>query len=278
MKRTATIILNRNLPEETDKLCDDIKKHNHRLTDIFVVESGSQSDALSKYCTWHADWPEAIEEGLRYPRGFNYALHKLYTEDRFKDYDYFFLVCNDVKFKTQNIIEILEEEMQIHERLAILSPCSEQWGEKILVSDNNDVKYFWHTQFLAWFIRKEFIEDVIPLDTEKEDFKSFMFDGSNFRGYGVDLELIAKAYANDWACGITPRAWQTEDESYLKTKSGIMKTDQYDVNIEKLLKEGKNWLRSKYGFNSRWLLQMYSKNFYDKFFEHYPELKQYQIN
>lgn len=276
MKKTATIVLNRNLPEVTDKLCKNLEKHNPGLTDIFVVESGSNKDSLSSYCTWHANWPEAIDEGLRYPRGFNYGLYKLFEEGKLRNYDYFFLVCNDIEFLTPNIVEVLEEEMDKHPRLGILSPCSEQWGEKILITKNDEVKYFWHTQFLAWFIRRDFIEDLIPL--ENPNYINFMFDGNNFRGYGADLELIAKAYANDWACGITPRAWQIEDESYLKTKAALMHTDSYDLNIEKLIKEGQSWLRSKYGFNSRWLLQMYSKNFYDKFFEHYPELVNYKIN
>ncbi len=275
MKRTATIVLNRNLPDVTNKLCENLEKYNSEFTDVYVVESGSNKDSLSKYCTWHADWPEAIEEGLRYPRGFNYGLHKLYEDSKFKQYDYFFLVCNDIEFSTPNVVEILEEEMNKHPRLGILSPCSEQWGEKILIRDTKEVKYFWYTQFLSWFIRREFIEDIIPM--ENSSHINFMFDGANFRGYGVDLELIAKAYANDWACGITPRAWQAENESYLKTKAGIMMTDSYDINIQKLLQEGKSWMRNKYGFNSRWLLQMYSKNFYDKFFEHYPELAEYKI-
>jgi hypothetical protein len=276
MKRTATIVLNRNLPDVTNKLCDYIDAHNNHLTDIFVVESGSDHESLSRYCTWHANWPEAIKEGLRYPRGFNYGLYKLFEENKMDKYDFFFLVCNDVSFLNTNIIEILENEIDKHPRVGILSPCSEQWGEKNLISNSKEMKYFWHTQFLAWFIRREFIEDLIPL--ENQNFLNFFFDGNNYRGYGADLEIIAKAYANDWACAITPQAWQIEDESFLKTKAAIMHTDSYDINIQKLIQEGKNWLRNKYGFNSRWLLQMYSKNFYDKFFEHYPELNKFKIN
>ena len=71
MKRVATIILNRNLPEVTDSLCDHIQLHDGDATDIFVVEAGSDTERLSRYSTWHADWPDATAHGLRYCRGMN---------------------------------------------------------------------------------------------------------------------------------------------------------------------------------------------------------------
>ena len=43
-KRVATIILNRNLPIVTNKLYEKIKKYNHKFTDIFVIDSGSDID------------------------------------------------------------------------------------------------------------------------------------------------------------------------------------------------------------------------------------------
>ena len=40
MKKTATIILNRNLPEPTDRLVQHLKKHDGLHTDVFVIEAG----------------------------------------------------------------------------------------------------------------------------------------------------------------------------------------------------------------------------------------------
>ena len=68
MKRVATVIINRNLPEITDNLYEHINKYDGELTDIFVLEAGSDSSSLSKYTTWHANWPQAIQNGLRYCR------------------------------------------------------------------------------------------------------------------------------------------------------------------------------------------------------------------
>ena len=51
---------------------------------------------------------------------------------------------------------------------------------------------------------------------------SFLFDGNNFRGYCSESELIAKAYVNDWAAGITSKVWSGENESLLLKKSKLI--------------------------------------------------------
>ena len=48
-KRVASLILNRNLPEVTDKLVDHLKRYDQNETDIFVIEAGSDKDKLSKF-------------------------------------------------------------------------------------------------------------------------------------------------------------------------------------------------------------------------------------
>ena len=106
---------------------------------------------------------------------------------------------------------------------------------------------------------------------------NFLYDGENFRGYESDIELIAKGYANEWATAITTKVYAEENEEHLKTKADLIKTDTYDENLQKWVVEGKKWMRRKYGFNSRWTMQMYAKFFYEKFFEYYPELLKYKI-
>lgn len=275
MKETATIILNRNLPEITDALHDRIMQFDQDETDIFILESGSAKDKLSKNYTWHADSKDDVETGLRYARGFNYALTKLYEEKKLDQYKYIFLVCNDVKFPQQEpIVKTLREEMEKHQRLGILSPCADNWGEKQLMSIEK-VKYFWDVQFLSWFIRRECLLDIMTPDEPNK--MNFLFDGTNFRGYAADLEVSTKAYINDWATGITRKVVQIEDDSPLKTKADLMKTDPYDVNLRAMVEEGKHWIRAKYGFHSRWSFQSYSKFFYDQFFVHFPEYNEFKV-
>lgn len=274
MKKTATIILNRNLPKVTEKLYKSIKKHNTKQTDIYVVESGSLEENLSKHCSWWANWDESIEQGLRVPRGFNYALLQLWKENKFSNYNFFFLLTNDTELEEKPVVEIMLNEMSSHPRVGIMSPCSKHWGELKLLGIE-DTKYFWYVNQLAWFVRRQYIESI--METESPDHMNFLYDGNNFRGYESDIELVVKGYANDWATAITTKVWMEENEEHLKTKADLIRTDSYESNLSKYLLEGKKWLRRKYGFNSRWTMQMYAKFFYEKFFEYYPELTKYRI-
>ena len=89
-KRVATIILNRNLPDVTDKLHSHIKLYDDNHTDIFVVEAGSSPDNLTKTCTWYVNDKVALEQGLRYSRGM--TMPRLIVQVRlYFDYEFFFL-------------------------------------------------------------------------------------------------------------------------------------------------------------------------------------------
>ena len=90
MTSIATIILNRNLPQPTNKLYEHLAKYDAKENDIYVLEAGSDKNKLSKYCTWHADDEVIRKEGLRYCRGMNYGLLKLYMENKWEKYDAFF--------------------------------------------------------------------------------------------------------------------------------------------------------------------------------------------
>jgi hypothetical protein len=274
MKPIATIVLNRNLKEVTDTLCERLERVEGDLTDLYVVEAGSDPNQLSRFCTWHADWPEACSHGLRYPRGMNYGLSRLLQEGRFEGYDAFFLLTNDTEFGDAPVLAPLLQVLSEHPRVGLLSPCSRRWGERLLLQEC-DTRYFWYIHNTAYLLRRQFIDSI--RETEAPDHMNFLFDGSNFRGYGADSELIAKGYANDWASAITTRVWAEENESHLLSKADLIRTETYHENIRLYLEEGRSWMRRKYGFNSRWSLLRYVKSFYDQFFEFHPEYERYRI-
>ncbi len=273
-KKVATLILNRNLPDVTNKLYEHIRKYDDPITDIYVIEAGSDDDKISKYTTWHAKWDAAKVEGLRYNRGMNYGLSKLYKEGRFENYEAFFLLTNDTELENKNNIEILMNILYEHNRIGILSPCSTRWGE-INLLNKCDTKYFWFIHNNAYLLRKEFIKSICNFD--ELNHMKFLFDGTNFRGFGTEHEIIAKAYVNDWSAAITKKVISTENETHLFKKASIIKTDNYQKNIELYIKEGKEWMQKKYGFNSHWAMQQYTKMLYDKFFEYSPHLIMYKI-
>jgi hypothetical protein len=274
MKRVATIVLNRNLPEITDRLCSHLERFDGDATDIFVVEAGSDADSLSKHCTWHAVWPEARAHGLRYSRGMNYGLSELWKAGKFNEYDAFFLLTNDTELQSQPSIAPLVSTLDAHPRIGILAPCSHRWGERLLLQ-NQSIRYFWFIHNNAYLLRRSFIECIY--NPQEADSMGFVFDGHNFRGYGSESELIAKAYANDWAAAITRDVWAAENESYLLDRAAIIRTEEYQENLELYVREGREWMRRKYGFNSRWSMQQYVKSFYNTFFDYHPECAAFKI-
>lgn len=274
MKNIATIILNRNLPSITDRLYEHLAKYDGDQTDIYVIEAGSDLSNLSRYSTWHVNTEDVLLNGLRYGRGMNFGLVQLFNEGKFSQYDAFFLLTNDTEFNPEPTLSPLMEIMDMHSRVGILSPCSERWGEKLLLK-NEKTKYFWFIHNNAYLLRREFIESVC--DKDQPNFMNFLFDGTNFRGYGSEHELIAKAYANDWAAAITSQVWASENESYLLDYADQIKTDSYEENLASYIAEGQRWMKRKYGFNSHWSMQQYVKSFYDKFFEFHPEFHKYKI-
>ena len=274
MKKTATIVLNRNLPEPTNKLVEHLKYFDNGYTDIFVIEAGSDKNKLSKYCTWHVDTEDARQHGLRYSRGMNYGLLQLWQNDNWNDYDSFFLITNDTELPEQNTIKTLHELLDVHTKVGIISPCSKQWGEQQLLK-NQTTKYFWFIHNSAYFIRKDFVDSI--KEEDNPNMINFLFDGTNFRGYLSESELIAKAYANEWAAAITTDVYAEENESYLLEQQDLIKTESCNRNHKLYIEEGEQWIRRKYGFNSRWSMQQYVKSFYDNFFEFHPEYIEYKI-
>ena len=274
MTKICTIILNRNLPQPTNALYEHLIKYDNDYNETYVLEAGSDKDKLSKYCTWFANEPEIIKDGLRYGRGMNYALLKLFKAGNWEEYDAFFLLTNDTELYPQETIKTLISVIEEHPMVGILSPASKTWGEINLLKDLR-TKYFWFIHNNALLLRRQFIETI--MEKENPNYLNFLFDGNNFRGYLTESEIIAKAYANDWAAAITTKVFAEENETYLLEKSDLIRTDDFFENRKLYIKEGKNWIKRKYGFNSRWTMNQYVKFFYDQFFEYNPNLEKYKI-
>ena len=273
MKPIATLILNRNLPKVTNKLYRTIKKNEGNITDIFVIEAGSSKNNLSKFVTWHANTKTVKKNGLRFPRGMNYGLYNLWKENLFNQYKAFFLITNDTVIQNKNTLKILYSILLKNKKIGILSPVSKKWGENKLLKKNS-IKFSWYIHNHAYLLSKDFLSKIInPLS----GYKNFLYDGSNFRGYGLESELIAKAYANNFAAAITNQVYLEENEDFLLNHSDLIKTESYSKNLKLTYDEGLKWMRRKYGFNNKWLLQNYVKLFYDNFFVNYPEYEKYKI-
>jgi hypothetical protein len=270
---TAVIVLNRNLPEPTDALCDHLKRFDSVApADLFVVEAGSDDHRLSRFCTWHVTSAEVRERGLRVCRGFNYGLRRLWETGAFDRYAYFLLVTNDSRFDEVATIAPLVSELERHPLVGMLSPCGRDWGELGLL-EREPTRYFWYVHNTVHLLRKQFVLDLMNEESEE----LFLYDGTNFRGFGADTELIAKGYANDWATAITRVAFVDENERFLREQSASIRTESYEENLRLYVDEGLRWMKRKYGFTSRWQLQMYAQNWYERFFQYHPEYRAYSL-
>ena len=270
-KPCATLVLNRNLPDVTDRLVEHLVKHNGDVTDVFVIESGSSNAGKSKYPGFAAEWPDAVENGLRFARGFNFGLLEL---EKQKKYEHYFLVCQDSVFPAEATVPILLEEMARYPRLGIVSPASPDWGESSLIPAG-EIRLFWFINLIGWMVRGTYLDAV--KNAESGSHIDYFFDGTNFRGYDTDIELVAKAYANDFAAGITKRATFKEDKDLTDRMAATMKTDPQRVNRPAMYEEGQRWMRRKYGFNSRWSMVTYAKAFYNEFFDHHPDYRHLRV-
>ena len=272
--KIAAILLNRNLPYVTNKLYHSLKKNNKNLIDVFIIDAGSDNKKISKYTTWKANSKIIKKMGLRYGRGMNFGLLQLWKENKFEKYDAFLLLTNDTEFQNPAIANKMIRILKKHKKVGILSPCSKSWGERQLLKKEK-TKYFWFIHNNCYLLRKDFVKQIANF--KKPSYKNFIFDGSNFRGYGIESELIAKAYMNDWSAAITSEVWAEENESYLKNFSKDIKTENFSKNLKLYFNEGLQWMKHKYGFNNKWQMQFYVKLYYDHFFNFNPELLKYKI-
>jgi GT2 family glycosyltransferase len=273
MPRVAVLILNRNLPDLTNNLYSHIEEFEKKFVDIFILEAGSDKKNLSNNFSWHISDPLTKKNGLRYSKGMNLALLKIFESGEFDNYDAFFLLNNDVQLPKYSVLERMLKILDDVPKIGILSPCSNLWGEKNYLIDEK-TKFFWYIQNNAFLLRKEFIQSAM---NRSPTMMNFLFDGNNFRGYLAESELIAKAYINGWGAAITAEVFIERDFSFLMKQSSLIKTDPFNKNSRLMLEEGFDWLKTKYGFNSKWDMHFYVKNFYDLFFQSNPNLLKYRL-
>ena len=164
--------------------------------------------------------------------------------------------------------------MDKNKKIAILSPCSKKWGEKFLLKKQK-LKFFWYIHNNAYFIRTKFIK--IICNKINPNLYNFFFDGKNFRGFGMESEIILKAYKKDMAAAITSDVWIEENEGHLLKKSNLIKTEPYNENLKLYIDEGLRWMKKKYKFNSRWDMHLHIKKYYDFFFKKNKILMKYKI-
>jgi len=270
--RVACVVLNRNLGKITDKLVVKLKR-SHTQLDVFVVDSGSDENNKSKFTTWHVDTPRVREFGLRFGQGMNFGLYQLYLTRQLHQYEFIFLITNDVIIKTKNFTNKILDIMLKNPAIGLLSPCGSNWAERLILKKSN-LKFFWFIHNNFYVFRKECLFELLNMN---QGYKKFLYDGDNFRGFMIESEIIAKCYLASWGAAVTSDVIVDENQSYLIERSDLIKTDPFKENMKKGIKEGENWLKQKYGFSNPWQMHFYVKFWYDNYFKLFPDYQKYKI-
>ena len=271
MKNICTLFLQRNLPEVTNTFGDHFLKWNGDLSDFYVIESGSDQSNLSKFTkhTFHANWEDALKNGLRTARGFNYGLLEL--KKLSKKYEFICMIVGDAQLHDEPTIEIMSKEMLKFPRMSILSPMSSPHGLEF----NNlyGTKAHNHFAHIVWMVRSDFINEVSQ-DYEEHSYMQYFYDGTNFRVYDADTELILKSYQRNWFTAITRKCTMSERSNLTYENAAKMKTDSKERHQSLMWEEGMKWLKSKYGFDNKHQMRNLVRQEYVNFFQRNPNLKE----
>jgi len=267
--KIALIVINRNLPTLTDSLVDGLIQSSSIDICPFVIESGSDVDKLSKYTYRHINSPEIMKDGLRFYRGTNYAFWELNQDLQINNYDYFIVASNDAILESQSgdFSADLVREFSYSSRIGIVVPCQKSWGEyRLLEKDRRALT--WYASSHVFILKKDF---VLSLIKDKKSIDNYIFDWRNYRGFCSDIELIGKAYLLNYSTLITRELIADEETSHKIKYEDLVKTDPYDLNIEKYLEEGREWLWEKYGYVTHWHMWEHTRELYKKFIYKNPQ-------
>ena len=245
----AVIILNRNLPEETDRLCDSIIGATQIPFDLFVVESGSDPDRLSRYCSLHFVDPYARTIGLRIGRGLNNSL-RIINKIRNRIYDGYWFLTNDVVLTTHEDygsfslsvfaqyphIGIIESPHLVNEFYTLNYFQGQTYRRRLNSASDYppaiQEKKFSITPFgivRSIFLRSDLVRSLDPI-----------IDESNWRGWGCDEDLGYRAWQKGWWSATTPYHGIRED-TFLTTRRNLETrtehVDQFRLNAEIDMKE-----------------------------------------
>jgi GT2 family glycosyltransferase len=154
MRDVAAIIVNRNRPDLTDALVNQINHMRGHLIDVYVVEMGSAKDKISRHCSTYYDDPNFRGKCYGHTIGLNLATSK-------HDYKYYWILMNDLVFDDKNAVSKLVQTMQRNPKIGILSP-TELSGSYLASKPvkNSTYRAISTCDYLALFIRASIIKEV----------------------------------------------------------------------------------------------------------------------
>jgi hypothetical protein len=256
------VVLNRNLGSVCDELCKSVREVFGQSVNLVVVDCSTSVELASGEVTILADWPDAIEQGLRFGRGMNAGLKFLLDQE--SENNWVLLLPVDTEIVHCDASDLLKCLNSIPALVAVKPlPINSAYEELI---GGTNLSLGWNFEEGPWILRKEFVKSQMFFSDRKE-----FFDHSNFRGYMTSLDISLRAYANGFCVGLTNNLVLRENETYLMEKSELMKTEPMDENNSLFLSEGVAWLNSRYGIQDPWDFAQLVRISFEQFMLEHPE-------
>lgn len=213
MKKIATIIVTYN-GEKWIKKCLNSVVSSGYSTDIFVVDNCSTDQTLSIV----KEFPVQLET-LNFNAGFGYANNLALKKLQNSDYDYFFLINQDL-YLEGNVLEKLVTFATSHPEMGIIAPIQYDGEGKNI--DTNFKQYlilseekenFYETNFCnaaAWLLTKECLQKVGLFNI-------------NFQHYGEDRNYCERAKYHQFKIAIVKDTKVLHDRTQKMTTEKAIK-------------------------------------------------------
>ncbi|MDP2455198.1 MULTISPECIES: glycosyltransferase family 2 protein [unclassified Kaistella] len=213
MKKIATIIVTYNGEKWINRCLDSVLKSTYP-TDIYVVDNCSNDDTLALI----KSYPVNLEV-LHFNAGFGYANNSVLQKLMDSDYDYFFLMNQDIYLEENSLKQIVDFSSN-HPETGIIAPIQyDGEGQNIdanfqqFINLSIDKKNFYETTFCnaaAWLITKECLQKV-------------GFFNSYFPHYGEDRNYCERAKYHDFKIAIVKETKVLHDRTQKMTPEKALK-------------------------------------------------------
>ncbi|PZU83522.1 MAG: glycosyltransferase family 2 protein [Chryseobacterium sp.] len=195
MKKVATIIVTYNGEKWIERCLDSVMSSSYP-TDVFVVDNSSTDNTLSLLKSYNVFDLEVSETNLGFGAANNIALDKALK----LDYDYFFLINQDVYIES-NMIEKLIAFSDSHPESGIIAPIQyDSTGQKI---DTNFIQYISLSIEKESYYDTSFVNAAAWLVTKKCLKTTGFFNSLMFPHYGEDRDFCNRVKFHNFSILIT---------------------------------------------------------------------------
>lgn len=184
--KTLVTILNHNLPEYTNFLYDELKRHQTPSYDVFVFDNASSPEGKAKVT--HLATDKNCYFGGAMNLMFDYVLEN-------EEYDSLLFLSNDVLLHGYNFVDTLRKEM-FEQDYTVLSPSviqvrleQDMWKQMHNYGTQNVRQVPW-VDYMSPLIHRRLIEEIKQ------------FDMSMVYGWGLDIYSGIVCENKKWKIGI----------------------------------------------------------------------------